>query len=439
MDGRDKYSVQASKGWTFYSLEYLADGDGNGEGDGDTPDNGLCASLAKQSNIITSSHDDDQNTLLPLSNLVNDFNNDGFLALSSLLTPTFIRGLHTECMDIFNGVLDFLLDRGEVEFKSSYRKHHNRTTTGSYTEAISSTTRYEYPLDVGLKNGYRELVMRSPGRYEMALLLDELPSHCKGKGVEAIRHSADYEGKWLMTTKMLGNEEPAKTSNIQCNETEEYSCLKQLLGWIQYPCKFKDTDDEQQIDTASMKRFMELVGAIYPPYSINDQSTQQQNQNEYYLCNLSLLVATPGCPTQSWHADGGHVSLSQHEKCHVFNVFIPLVDVPLTMGPTELRPGTHYHTRNLAPMMLAAKARKTLRAPITPELKKGDALVFDYRILHRGGANTSDDCCGTKDEEEESDNDDLGRHRPVLVLTFARRWFKDVCNFPKRTIFGDGR
>ena len=212
-----------------------------------------------------------------------------------------------------------------------------------------------------------------------------------------------------------------------------------------------------------MKRFMKFIGAIYPPprsatssshepdaidgcYNNNteiesnesDHAQQQQYQNkkidDYYLCNLSLLVATPGCPTQSWHADGGHVSLTQHKKCHVFNVFVPLVDVPNIMGPTEIRPGTHYHTRNLAPMMLAAKARRTLRQPVVPQLKMGDALIFDYRVLHRGRANMSDE----DDEEEEEcvvGKDHGGRDRPVLVLTFARRWFVDVCNFPKRSIF----
>jgi len=85
----------------------------------------------------------------------------------------------------------------------------------------------------------------------------------------------------------------------------------------------------------------------------------------------------------------------------------------------------------------------------------GDALMFDYRILHRGRANMSDgltqdsatdDDSGddndvikessTSTEEEGSAGEDgCGRHRPVLVITFARRWFVDVCNFPKRSIF----
>ena len=81
--------------------------------------------------------------------------------------------------------------------------------------------------------------------------------------------------------------------------------------------------------------------------------------------------------------------------------------------------GTHFHTRNLVPMMLAARARKTLRSPVTPTLKTGDILVFDYRVLHRGVANLS--------IEKE--------HRPILVLTFAKKWFQDKLNFPKTTVF----
>jgi ectoine hydroxylase-related dioxygenase (phytanoyl-CoA dioxygenase family) len=71
-------------------------------------------------------------------------------------------------------------------------------------------------------------------------------------------------------------------------------------------------------------------------------------------------------------------------------------------------------------MMLLAKARGTLRPPVTPEWVVGDALVFDYRVLHRGKANVS----STVD-------------RPILVLTFSKPWYKDICNFPKRSMYDD--
>lgn len=95
---------------------------------------------------------------------------------------------------------------------------------------------------------------------------------------------------------------------------------------------------------------------------------------------------------------------------------MPLVDLVQEVGPTELRPSSHLLTRDLAKMMLLAKARGKLRAPVSPALRRGDALLFDYRTLHRGGENRSN------------------APRPVLVLTYARVWFKDILNFPPRSL-----
>jgi ectoine hydroxylase-related dioxygenase (phytanoyl-CoA dioxygenase family) len=197
----------------------------------------------------------------------------------------------------------------------------------------------EYAMKCGAKHGFRELVRRSPGRYELSLL------HC---------------------------------SPI----------------------------------TPSLEPILQTLAPIVP------QLLQESSFDQLQLCHVSLLVATPGATEQAWHADGCHVSVSKHLPCHVLNVFIPLIDISPDLGPTVLRPGTHVHTRNLAPLMLLAKARKTLRSPVAPCSKAGDALIFDYRILHRGSAN--------RDPEV---------HRPILVLTFAKTWFVDVCNFPKRSMY----
>ena len=494
------------RGWKFHSIKDLGCC---------SDENNECHQSDGTSQSKQSSHEpNNANTAtVPLSDLVNEFDTDGFITLSSLFTPRFINNLLDECLDIFDDVLDWLHLNGRVEFKSSYRINHQSP----------SSFNYEYPLKVGLKNGYRELVMRSPGRYELALLLDELPDGFFD-GTPNSDTSPDYEGKWLLNSIMLkdAKEElkgrdlasgspssadinsPTLTADAnqrQSNQNcihRETTCLKQLLELIQVCTKRNNikTDEgrseneiidnmmqQYPIDQKNMERFMKLVSAIYPPSNTTniDESTanrpissstststtngnthscsqndESKTKSEYYLCNLSLLVATPGCPTQSWHADGGHTSLTEHNKCHVFNVFVPLVDVPLSMGPTELRPGTHYHTRNLASMMLAARARKTLRPPVTPEMVMGDALMFDYRILHRGRANVSDEVDGDNDDSDNlaismgnggvGEHDKVegkcsekrnGRHRPVLVMTFARRWFVDVCNFPKQSIFVD--
>ena len=55
------------------------------------------------------------------------------------------------------------------------------------------------------------------------------------------------------------------------------------------------------------------------------------------------------------------------------------------------------------------------RAPVAPCPRAGDALVFDYRVLHRGLANDA-------------------ATRPVLVFTLAQPGFVDALNWPSRRI-----
>ncbi|GAX12664.1 hypothetical protein FisN_13Lh136 [Fistulifera solaris] len=196
-------------------------------------------------------------------------------------------------------------------------------------------------MKVGIKHGFREIVMRSPGRYEITL---------------------KESSKFLQISNMPSLQE--------------------------------------------LQSFLPFVPAFLNATSWDDVQ----------ICHVSLVLALPGSKEQSWHADGGHVDLQHHQPCHCLNIFIPLLDLTSDLGPTELRPGTHLHTRNLVPLMLAAKARKTLQAPTTPLLQCGDVLVFDYRILHRGLANVSQ------------------QNRPILVLTVAQAWFKDVLNFPARSL-----
>lgn len=252
------------------------------------------------------------------------FEKDGFLCFTKAIPQDHLNEWQTFASTYFDQCFRQLYENGNTQFPS----HRMQTDKGE--------TRYA--LGVGVKHGFREIVMRSPGRYEMSLL--------------------------------------------ECSQSPSIDLIKERL----YPL------------------VPNILGA--------------NNWDDISLCHLSLLVSTAGAPEQSWHADGGHASLTEHLPCHVANIFIPLVDVPLQLGPTEFRPGSHVYTRNLAPLMLAAHARKQLRATQTPELQVGDVLVFDWRVLHRGKANQ------------------LKCNRPILVLTYST-WdgYKDVCNFPKRSMF----
>jgi hypothetical protein len=98
--------------------------------------------------------------------------------------------------------------------------------------------------------------------------------------------------------------------------------------------------------------------------------------DDFIVANRSLVVSKPGCTDQAWHSDGPHMSATQHLPCHVLNVFVPLVDITSSNGPTEFRPGSHFYTRgDLAKSMFIAKMKKQLRPLHAPEIKRGSVLL----------------------------------------------------------------
>jgi hypothetical protein len=251
------------------------------------------------------------------------FSEDGFVCLRNIVPRDAIDKWHSWSSHHFAQCFRDLYVHGHTLFP--------------FQAKVEYGGKIQYAMEQGVKNGFKEIVMRSPGRYEISVL------NCK------------------------------KHPSLNAIEDE--------------------------------------IQTIIPPLLSQDSFVSLQ------LCHLSLVIASPSASDQSWHADGGHVDIQRHLPCHCLNVFIPLTDITSENGPTELRPSSHFITRKLAPMMLAAKAKGKLHSPVTPTLRRGDVLIFDYRILHRGRANVSD------------------ADRPILVLTYAKSWFKDVCNFPKKSLY----
>ena len=138
--------------------------------------------------------------------------------------------------------------------------------------------------------------------------------------------------------------------------------------------------------------------------------------DDWELNRRSLLISFPGAEGQQWHVDGDHLVKREHAPAHAINAFVALGDITIDMGPTELRPASHFLTRNLFKMMMLARARKQLHTPVKPTARSGDAVIFDYRTLHRGTANNSD------------------RPRAMLELVFFRKGYADLLNFPKRSV-----
>jgi hypothetical protein len=304
------------------------------------------------------------------------FTSDGFFVLKQCFDKNILLLFREFVNAYFDKCIQDLYDHGHIESPTYLSREILSDKVENDQDA--NQQRNKYTMQKGLQHGFREIVMRSPGRFELSLLHFDREESVEQKNKETM----------------------FRTYRLDENIPLLIEPLKSLLP--------------------------RLVGPNYTSYE------------ELKLCYVSLIIATPGSSDQSWHVDGGHASTSKHLPCHCFNVFIPLQDTPKALGPTELRPGTQFLTRNLGPMMLAARCRKTLKPPVWPELEFGDAIIFDYRVLHRGRANLSNHSLspgGGVENIEENNKKTMGVDRNYLVLCYCEPWFKDILNFPPKSLY----
>uniref|UniRef100_A0A7S1RZD9 Fe2OG dioxygenase domain-containing protein n=1 Tax=Alexandrium catenella TaxID=2925 RepID=A0A7S1RZD9_ALECA len=105
---------------------------------------------------------------------------------------------------------------------------------------------------------------------------------------------------------------------------------------------------------------------------------------------------------QAWHSDGGHLYEHVDLPCHCLNVFVPLVDLDASNGPTEFILGSHR--------LKAGPAGGGHCSVLSSRCHAGTAIVFDYRIKHRGSPNKTPS------------------QRPMLYFTYCKPWFIDHQN-----------
>lgn len=266
------------------------------------------------------------------------FDQAGFLLLQNFFSEENKQVLNqwkVESEKVFDDIFHELHDKGYTAFP----QHIQISEPGPEDYGNVLAAKKEYALKEGREEGFQEIVMRNPGRYEISL------SHFDKR-----------------------NTQVASESLLEQLETIVAPLLRQ-----------------DNLDNVGMQ--------------------------------MDLLIATAGAEEQKWHADGEHQNMEQHAPVHCFSVFVPLVDVPMERGPTEFFPASHFVTRQEEPMKFNSQANNTLNQPLAPTMRVGDALLFDYRLLHRGKANL-----------------DIV-DRPMLVFIFHQPWFKDLRNWPKRSIY----
>ena len=121
--------------------------------------------------------------------------------------------------------------------------------------------------------------------------------------------------------------------------------------------------------------------------------------NNLLYSGVMVARANAGGDHQRWHKDGDH---ENGESPNALTVFVPLQPLTAANGPTEFRLGSHRRRAN--------GAKRMRQDGVAVMCDAGDALLFDYRVDHRGLANQSDE------------------DRLVFFLAFSRPSFRDEKN-----------
>jgi ectoine hydroxylase-related dioxygenase (phytanoyl-CoA dioxygenase family) len=121
--------------------------------------------------------------------------------------------------------------------------------------------------------------------------------------------------------------------------------------------------------------------------------------------SFTCVVAESGAREQRRHQDHPDLFPEQYAATaelppYAITVVIPLVDLTMKTGTTRLFPGTHLGGEPDGSEL--------------PHVSRGDCFLFDYRLMHQGTANQSENV------------------RPVLYVSYSRPWFTDISNFQRQ-------
>lgn len=130
--------------------------------------------------------------------------------------------------------------------------------------------------------------------------------------------------------------------------------------------------------------------------------------------NMTSVTSLPGSVPQDLHRDHANIYLTEsnshleddwlrHTPPYAISVGIPLVPITEENGCTVFWPGTHVRKVEPRDPNIGPGQRYTCEL--------GTCVLFDYRIIHRGAANRSD------------------QPRPLVYCVYSCDWFRDALNF----------
>jgi len=142
------------------------------------------------------------------------------------------------------------------------------------------------------------------------------------------------------------------------------------------------------------------------------------------LDTLSSVTSLPQAPAQHWHRDAGSLFdydfMPVHQPPHGLVLAVALMDTPKDLGPTEFLVKSHRDCFEERTTEIRLNDNSVIEDcgwvgdMFAAEAKKGAAIMFDLRVMHRGGANRST------------------VRRPILYISYVQHWWKDSVNFNEK-------
>ena len=112
--------------------------------------------------------------------------------------------------------------------------------------------------------------------------------------------------------------------------------------------------------------------------------------------DVSVIFARGGADDQDWHSDGAHLGSPVagwnglgHAMPYAICVFLPLLDLTPDTGCTQFWPATHKYDQLLG----FGPAGPVLHCTVDGLVPAGHAVIYDYRLMHRGLRNNTPVCC----------------------------------------------
>eukprot|EP00747_Dinoflagellata_sp_TGD_P004811 gnl/TRDRNA2_/TRDRNA2_112088_c0_seq1.p1 gnl/TRDRNA2_/TRDRNA2_112088_c0~~gnl/TRDRNA2_/TRDRNA2_112088_c0_seq1.p1 ORF type:complete len:294 (+),score=27.59 gnl/TRDRNA2_/TRDRNA2_112088_c0_seq1:54-935(+) len=126
------------------------------------------------------------------------------------------------------------------------------------------------------------------------------------------------------------------------------------------------------------------------------------------------VISLPGAPDQHWHKDSTMMS-SGGGSTGLVTAFMALVPVDSVNGQTEFEIGSHKQGDGLFGSTFTFDDEPPPEL-VRTDLSKGDVLLFDYDVYHRGRGNRASTA------------------RPLAYIVYNRVGVTDRHNFPERSL-----